>query len=94
VLLVGFMGATYYVITEESDTELWSIPIAQFQFWATVLTVTLVVLGYIWMGINPRQTVPSWELTPLNEGREYIEAPRWADILIVVSVLLSFLTAL
>ncbi len=27
-------------------------------------------------------------INPLNEGREYIEAPRWADILIVVSVLL------
>ena len=87
-LLVGFMGATYYVITEESETELWNIPMARFQFWATVLTVTLVVLGYIWMGINPQANSPIMGINPLNEGREYIEAPRWADILIVVSVLL------
>ena len=26
-------------------------------------------------------------INPLNEGREYIEAPRWADVLIVISVL-------
>jgi len=93
-LLVGFMGATYYVITEESDTELWSIPIAQFQFWATVLTVTLVVLGYVWMGINPQANSLIMGINPLNEGREYIEAPRWADVLIVVSVLLFLLNCI
>ncbi len=64
-LLVGLMGATYYVVPEESETELWSLPLAKFQFWATVVTITLVVLGYIWMGINPagEQTV-CWALTP------------------------------
>jgi nitric oxide reductase subunit B len=87
-LLAGFMGATYYVVTEESETELWSLPLAQFQFWATVATVTLVVLGYIYMGIDPQANSLIWGINPLNEGREYIEAPRWADYLIVVSVLL------
>lgn len=87
-LLVGFMGATYYVVSEESETELWSLPLAQFQFWATVATVTLVVLGYIYMGINPQANSLIMGINPLNEGREYIEAPRWADYLIVVSVLL------
>jgi len=90
-LLVGFMGATYYVISDESETELWSLPLAKFQFWATVLTVTLVVLGYIYMGINPQANSPIMGINPLNEGREYIEAPRWADILIVVSILLFLL---
>jgi len=91
-LLAGMMGATYYVVSEESDTELWSVPMANFQFWATVVTVALVVLGYIWMGINPQANSTNLFGTGvLNEGREYIEAPRWADILIVVSVLLFLL---
>ncbi|GAB4410464.1 MAG: nitric-oxide reductase subunit NorB [Thermodesulfovibrionales bacterium] len=91
-LLVGLMGATYYVVPEESETELWSVPLAKFQFWATVATVTLVVLGYIWMGLNPQANSTTLFGTGiLNEGREYIEAPRWADILIVVSVLLFLL---
>jgi len=91
-LLVGLMGATYYVVPEESETELWSVPLAKFQFWATVATVTAVVLGYIWMGLNPQANSTSLFGTGiLNEGREYIEAPRWADILIVVSVLLFLL---
>ena len=87
-LLAGLMGATYYVVPEESDTELWSYPLALFQFWATVVAITGVVLGYIWMGIDPQANKMIFGTLILNEGREYIEAPRWADVLIVVSVLL------
>jgi len=90
-LLVGMMGATYYVVPEESETELWSVPIAKFQFWATVIAVTAVVVGYIIMGLNPQANTLVFGTRLLNEGREYIEAPRWADILIVVSLLLFLL---
>jgi len=90
-LLVGFMGATYYVVSEESDTELWSLPLAKFQFWATVATVITVVLGYIIMGLYPQANILVFGTRLLNEGREYIEAPRWADILIVISFLLFLL---
>lgn len=87
-LLSGLMGATYYVVPEESDTEVWNYPLALFQFWATVVAITLVVLGYIWMGLDPQANRTFMGAHLLNEGREYIEAPRWADVLIVVSVLL------
>lgn len=87
-MLSGLMGATYYVVPEESETELWSVPLAKLQFWATVGTTVAVILGYIWMGINPQANVQVAGTQLLNEGREYIEAPRWADFLIVVSVLL------
>jgi nitric oxide reductase subunit B len=87
-LLAGLMGATYYVVPEESETEVWSYPLALVQFWATVGAITLVVLGYIWMGLNPQANITVMGTQLLNEGREYIEAPRWADVLIVVSVLL------
>lgn len=87
-LLTGLMGATYYVVPEESDTELWSVPLALLQFWATVVAVTAVILGYIWMGLDPQANKLVLGTQLLNEGREYIEAPRWADFLIVVSVLL------
>ena len=90
-LLVGFMGATYYVVSEESETELWSLPLAKFQFWATVVTITAVVLGYIIMGLYPQSNILVFGTRLLNEGREYIEAPRWADIMIVVSILLFLL---
>ena len=87
-LLAGLMGATYYVVPEESETEVWSYPLALFQFWATVGRHHA---GRARLHLDgPRsageQTVMGTQL--LNEGREYIEAPRWADVLIVVSVLL------
>ncbi len=87
-LLTGLMGATYYVIPEESETELWSVPLARLQFWATVVAITAVVLGYIWAGLNPQANKLVFGTLMLNEGRKYIEAPRWADYLIVISVLL------
>ena len=85
------MGATYYVVSEESETELWSLPLAKFQFWATVVTITTVVLGYIIMGLYPQANILVFGTRLLNEGREYIEAPRWADIMIVISILLFLL---
>ncbi|MBF0518706.1 MAG: cbb3-type cytochrome c oxidase subunit I [Nitrospirae bacterium] len=87
-LLCGLMGATYYVVPEESGRELWSIPLAQFQFWATVVTVLVVVVGYIIMGLFPQANITVFGTLLLNEGREYIEAPRWADIMIAVSAIL------
>ncbi|MBI4837637.1 MAG: cbb3-type cytochrome c oxidase subunit I [Nitrospirae bacterium] len=97
-LLAGMMGATYYVVPEESETETWSVPLAKLQFWATVLAVTAVIIGYIWMGLSPQANSLVLGTRLLNEGREYIEAPRWADILIVISVLLflfnNFMTML
>lgn len=87
-LLMGMMGATYYVIPEESESELWSLPLAHLQFWATVVAVLLVIVGYIVMGLFPQANTMIFGTLLLNEGREYIEAPRWADWLIVISVLL------
>ena len=68
-LLMGMMGAAYYVVTEESETELWSIPLAHIQFWATILAVTLVIVGYIVMGINPQANIEVFGTLLLNEGR-------------------------
>jgi len=97
-LLVGLMGATYYVVTEESESELWALPLAHVQFWATVAAITAVVLGYIWMGFDPQANKVVAGTLLLNEGREYIEAPRWADVLIAASVVLfliiNFMTML
>ncbi len=97
-LLLGLMGSTYYIIPEESKSELWSMPLARFQFWATIVTVLLVILGYIYMGLNPQANRLVGGILLFNEGREYIEAPRWADVLLVISILLflfnNFMTVL
>ncbi|MBI4686306.1 MAG: cbb3-type cytochrome c oxidase subunit I [Nitrospirae bacterium] len=90
-LLAGMMGAAYYVVPEESETELWSEPLAKIQFYLTVVATLSVLLGYVWMGLDPQANKTVFGAGLLNEGREYIEAPRWADILIVASLLLFLL---
>ncbi len=49
-LLFGFMGAAYYMVPEEAETELWSPKLAMVLFWvflaAGVLTVGRRLGGY------------------------------------------------
>jgi nitric oxide reductase subunit B len=53
-------------------------------FYVLTAAVTVVVLVYILVQVGPATESTIWLI---NEGREYIEAPRWADIGIVVVVL-------
>lgn len=83
-LLAGFMGATYFLLAEESGGELHSEQSANWNFWLLVVGVAAVVAGYLYMALSKNFSL--W----FSEGREYIEAPRWADWAIVV-VMLFFL---
>jgi nitric oxide reductase subunit B len=80
-LLAGFMGSTYYLLVEEGG-RLHSESIARLNFWLLVLAVGLVILGYSYMGLSHHYS------SLFSEGREYIEAPRWADWGIVIVALL------
>ena len=71
-LLAGFMGSAYYIIPEEADNELWSMPLAWVQ-WASLVVVGVVaVIGF---------HLNWWE------GRKFLEIPRPLDYLVVVNVL-------
>lgn len=87
-LLMGFMGATYYIVPEEADSELYSLNLARFQFWLLSIGAIIVVLGYLFDGVTShRFNVEFLGSGIFNEGREYIEAPRWVDIVIIIGVL-------
>jgi len=51
-LLLGFMGGTYYIVAEESDTEIWSRKLAIIQFWifaaAGVGSIAAYLSGRSW----------------------------------------------
>src|SRR5512143_2451196 len=44
-LLLGFMGGTYYMIPEESETELYSPLLARIQFWILAVGGVSAVTG-------------------------------------------------
>jgi nitric oxide reductase subunit B len=86
-LLFGFIGSVYWLIEDEAGTELVGARLANLNFWILVTAVLVVVIVYLLVQIGPGRSSSIWLI---NEGREYIEAPRWADIGIVVSMLIFF----
>ncbi len=72
-LLLGFFGGTYYLLPEETERELFSVRLAQLQFWIFFLAAAAAVVGYL-LGIH--------------EGREFLEQPTWVKVAITISVLL------
>jgi nitric oxide reductase subunit B len=86
-MLYGFIGSVYWLVEEEAGTELVGLKLANLSFWVFTLAVTIVVLVYLFVQTGPGEIETIWFI---NEGREYIEAPGWADIGIVVCIGIFF----
>jgi nitric oxide reductase subunit B len=71
-LLIGFMGAAYYIIPEEVQHELVSVKLAYIQLVTFALVGVAAIIGYHF----------NWW-----EGRKFLEIPRPLDYLVVVNVL-------
>ena len=72
-MLSGFMGAAYFIIPDETDNELWSVPLAKLQFWSFAIVGVIAVAGF---------HVGWWE------GRKFLEIPRPLDFLVAGNVIL------
>jgi nitric oxide reductase subunit B len=86
-MVYAMVGAAYWMLPDETGIEVVGIKLAKLGFWVLTAAVTVVVLVYIIVQVGPATESTIWLI---NEGREYIEAPRWADIGIAV-VLIVFL---
>jgi len=82
-LLVGLMGGVYWFLPLETGREVVGIKLAKFIWWVIVAGVGVVVLVYAFVQVGPGNAYTLWFI---NEGREYVEAPRWADFAIVAWV--------
>ena len=67
------MGAAYYIIPDESERELYSVPLAMIQFWSLAVVGVAAVIGF---------HLGWWE------GRKFLDIPRPLDYLVVINVLL------
>lgn len=86
-MLFGFIGSVYWLVEDESGTTLVGVFLANLAFWVFVAAVTVVIVVFLFIQTGPGTQETLWLI---NEGREYIEAPRWADIGIVVCLLIFF----
>lgn len=88
-LLFGFMGAAYYLIPEEAETELYSPKLAIALFWIFAAAGVATILGYLLLPYTKLADYTFNELWP-TMGREFLEQPTITKIGIVV-VALGFL---
>ena len=74
-VLTGFMGATYYVVPEESRTEIFSTKLAWWQLGIWTVNGVVIIVGYLF----------GW-----TAGNKLLEQP-WPLKLVIVIVMLMFL---
>jgi len=88
-LLFGFMGAAYYMVPEECETELHSPKLALILFWVFLVAGALTVLGYLLVPYAKLAEMTGNNLLP-TMGREFLEQPLITKVGIVI-VALAFL---
>jgi len=86
-MLYAMIGSVYFMLPDETGREVVAPGLAKLAFWVLTAAVTVVVLVYIFIQVGSGTEMTIWLI---NEGREYLEAPRWADIGIVVVVLVFY----
>lgn len=88
-MLMAFMGAGYYMIPEETETELFAPWLANLMFWIFLAAAGATVAGYLLVPYATLADLTMNELLP-TMGREFLEQPTVTKIGIVI-VALSFL---
>ena len=83
-MVFAMFGSVYYLLPDETGIETIGIKIGKLLYWIFVAAIVVVVLVYLLVQVGPATETTIWFI---NEGREYIEAPRWADWGIVVVAL-------
>lgn len=85
-LLFGFMGASYYLVPEESQTELYSPLLAKITFWVFAAAGVATILGYLLVPYSELARLTRNDLLP-TMGREFLEQPTITKIGLVVVIL-------
>lgn len=85
-LLMAFMGAVYWYLPKELDHEIVGMRLAEITFWVFCAVVAVVALVFVLVQYGSANEFTLWFI---NQGRKYVEAPRWATIG-VVAVMLVF----
>jgi nitric oxide reductase subunit B len=80
-LLTGFFGAAYYLVPEEAEREIHSTKLAYIQLAILIIGTAGVVVTYLFNLFDGNFLLG-------NEGREFIEQPRWVKAGIVVAALI------
>lgn len=72
-MLMGFFGSAYFLLPEETENELYSVPLAKIQFWVFLVAAVVIVVGYLFGNYD---------------GRSYLEQPWYLKVGIVIVALM------
>jgi nitric oxide reductase subunit B len=86
-LLMAFFGSLYWLLPDEFESELVGIRVSEILFWVFCAAVAIVSVVFIFVQYGHANEFSLWFI---NQGRKYVEAPRWAAIG-VVAVVAGFL---
>ena len=85
-LLFGFMGAAYYMVPEEAETELYSPRLALVMFWIFLVAGALTIVGYLLVPYARLAEATGNNLLA-TMGREFLEQPLPTKVGIVIVAL-------
>ena len=77
-LLLGFMGGTYYLLPDETKSEIYSSKLAYLLFVIFALTGVVALVGFLF----------GW-----NQGKPLLEIPIELDIVVVIGAIIGVLIA-
>ena len=80
-LLMGFMGSIYWFLPGELGRVTVGIRAAEVLFYVFCAAVAVVAVVFIFVQYGGSNEATLWLI---NQGRKYVEAPRWAALGIVV----------
>src|SRR5215831_15188763 len=80
-LLMGFMGSIYWFLPQELGRETAGVWAAELLFYVFCAAVAVVAVVFIFVQYGGSDETALWLI---NQGRKYVEAPRWAAIGVVV----------
>ncbi len=72
-MLMGFFGSAYFLLPEETESELYSPLLAKVQFWVFLVAAVVIVVGYLFGNYD---------------GRSYLEQPIYLKVGIVIVALM------
>lgn len=80
-ILMGFLGAIYWFLPLEMGCEIEGIKLAEVLFWVLCAAVAIVAAVFVIVQYGGSNEFSLWFI---NQGRKYVEAPRWAAVGVVV----------
>jgi len=80
-LILGFCGGAYFLLPEETETEIWSPTLAYLQLIIFVVGTLGAVVTYVFNIAEGH-----WLLG--KEGREFLEQPLWVKLSLVLAVVI------